>query len=74
MSRRLFLRLFYLTSVDSTSKYVGKVLRVHPGSLMTTEVLPHAASENAMAMRWSSYVSMATPGFKSPSLGGVMMQ
>jgi hypothetical protein len=56
-----------------TSKYVGKVLRVQPGSLMVTAVSPQAARLNAIAMRWSSYVSMATPLFRPPA-GGVMTQ
>ena len=36
---------------EKTSKYSGNVLLTHPGSLMVTEVSPHAASEKAMAIR-----------------------
>jgi hypothetical protein len=57
---------------SSTVKYVGNVLRVQPGSLMMTGTPPHAMSENVIAMRWSSYVSMATSGLTT--LGGVMTQ
>lgn len=34
-------------------------MRVHPGSLMVMGTGPHAASEKAIAIRWSSYVLIA---------------
>ena len=39
---------------SSTSKYAGNVFRVHPGSKMVTSSPAHAASANAIAIRWSS--------------------
>lgn len=45
-----------------TEKKEGNVLRVHPGSRMTTGTPQHATSAKAMAMRWSSYVSISTLG------------
>lgn len=50
-----------LATFSNSLKNVGKVLRVHPGSRMVTGT-PHADTRlKAMAMRWSSYVSMDTP-------------
>ena len=51
-----------LATVSKTSKYVGKVLRVQPGSRMVTGTPQAATRENAIAMRWSSYVSIDTLG------------
>mmetsp|Transcript_24785 Transcript_24785/g.83310 ORF Transcript_24785/g.83310 Transcript_24785/m.83310 type:complete len:214 (+) Transcript_24785:135-776(+) len=58
---------------SSSSKYVGNVLAVHPGSRMLTATPAQAASANVMAMRWSSYVSMSTSAFGRPA-GGVITQ
>ena len=45
------LLLFYMHNPESTSKYSGKVLLTHPGSLMVTGEFPQAANEKAIAIR-----------------------
>lgn len=58
-------------SPSRTSKYSGKDLRVHPGLLMVTGTSPHAARENAIAILWSSNVSISVTFNFS---GGLIMQ